>query len=99
MIGQNLPSISGGSFVQADQYQGPNLLVATSRSSIKASKEYLPVCLFVLGFGTLRIRCQHGNIEAEKLNEQNLKLMSDGFFGVEFVVPFFSRSQVVNFLK
>ena len=39
--------MSGGGFVQADQYQGPNLLVATSKSNILESKEgILLVCLF-----------------------------------------------------
>ena len=47
---QNLPSMSGGGFVQADQYQGPNLLVATSKSNILESKEgILLVCLFNMG--------------------------------------------------
>ena len=31
---QNLQSMLGGGFVQADQYQDPNLLVATSKSNI-----------------------------------------------------------------
>ena len=48
--------MSGGGFVQADQYQGPNLIVATNIIEV-IFRQVGNIYLFVLGFGTLRIRC------------------------------------------
>ena len=68
-----LLSMSGGPFFHADQHEGTNLLVATSRSNIKASRN---TNLFACCCGVLNTEDQmswHCYKEAEKLHEQNLK--------------------------